>query len=102
MFRSIVLTSPTIATVGMALCIPIALCVDIFFHWDSEFVLDWYSGMGAFACLLGFVCVNVGRSDGEKVINREGHKESADGRSHGDNMASIPGAMPDSKSSTLT
>jgi solute carrier family 35 protein F5 len=95
MFRSIVLTSPTIATVGMALCIPIAFCVDIFFHWDSNFVLDWYSGMGAFACLLGFLCVNVGSGD-EKEMDSQTTKEA------GEDFVSCPDGNDDARNPSIS
>ncbi|KAL3908359.1 MAG: hypothetical protein SGILL_008513, partial [Bacillariaceae sp.] len=91
MFRSIVLTSPTVATVGTALCIPIAFCVDIFFHWDSEFVLDWYSSTGAFACLLGFLCVNAHANDDEKELDgTAATTDTADCALHQDKKLSRP------------
>ena len=51
------LTTPTIATVGLSLTIPLAFLSDAFFNgiYPSP-----YSGLGAAVVVAGFVLVNVG------------------------------------------
>lgn len=66
MFRSIVLTSPTIATVGLGLSIPIAFAADMLLRFTDtydNFSLSWYSCLGAASCLIGFLFVNLDPGD---------------------------------------
>mmetsp|Transcript_10886 Transcript_10886/g.14222 ORF Transcript_10886/g.14222 Transcript_10886/m.14222 type:complete len:84 (+) Transcript_10886:1-252(+) len=55
--RSVVLTSATVATVGLGLTIPLAFVSD----WilGNENVADWISLCGASSVLIGFVLVNI-------------------------------------------
>lgn len=55
--RAVVLTTPTIATVGLSLTIPLAFITDAIFHGIYPTPL---SSLGAFAVVAGFVLVNVG------------------------------------------
>jgi len=71
LFRSIVLTSPTIASVGMALAIPMAFISDMILHWDENVVLDWYSISGATACLVGFLLVNIDHPGAHDASDKE-------------------------------
>lgn len=57
LFRSILLTSPTVASVGLGLTIPMALITDFVMGHTS--VLSWCSLAGAAACLVGFVMANL-------------------------------------------
>ena len=54
--RAVVLTSPTVATIGMSVTIPLAMLSD-FALWNA--VPTWLSSLGAFLVLVGFVLVNV-------------------------------------------
>ena len=54
--RAVVLTSPTVATIGVSITIPLALISDFFLHGTTPTIL---SGSGAFLVLCGFVLVNI-------------------------------------------
>jgi solute carrier family 35 protein F5 len=54
--RAVILTSPTIATIGMSITIPIALLTDYFIKGVSA---TWISGLGASLVVIGFVLVNL-------------------------------------------
>lgn len=54
--RAVVLTSPTIATIGMSVTIPIAILTDYFIK-DAE--ATWISIFGALLVVVGFVLVNL-------------------------------------------
>eukprot|EP00536_Pseudo-nitzschia_multiseries_P003411 jgi/Psemu1/301949/fgenesh1_kg.52_\ len=58
--RSVVLTSATVATVGLGLTIPLAFASDVFL--GVEDVLNSESILGAVFVLLGFVLVNIGQT----------------------------------------
>jgi len=57
LFRAIVLTSATIATVGLGLTIPMAFVTD--WAMDKEDVFTIHSCFGAAACAFGFLLVNM-------------------------------------------
>jgi hypothetical protein len=55
--------------VGLGLSIPLAFAADLllgFTKSQDNFVLDWYSGLGAAACLIGFLFVNLDQDDGQE------------------------------------
>jgi len=54
--RAVVLTSPTVATIGVAITIPLAMVSDLLIHGTLP---TWLSGFGAFLVILGFVLVNI-------------------------------------------
>lgn len=54
--RAVVLTSPTIATIGVAITIPLAMVSDLLIHGTAP---TYLSGSGAFLVILGFVLVNI-------------------------------------------
>eukprot|EP01032_Pedospumella_encystans_P012804 gene12804-14785_t len=54
--RAVVLTSPTVATIGVAITIPLAMVSDLLIHGTMPTIL---SGFGAFLVVLGFVLVNI-------------------------------------------
>lgn len=56
--RSVVLTSPTVATIGLSITIPLAMISD-YFLWHAA--PTFLSGVGAFLVVVGFVLVNVTR-----------------------------------------
>ena len=60
--RSIILTSATVATVGLGLTIPLALLSDVFIMQRGD-VLDTSSVIGAILVLVGFVSVNIGEGN---------------------------------------
>lgn len=60
--RAVVLTTPTIATVGLSLTIPLAFLSDAFFHGIFPAPL---SAFGAACVVAGFVLVNAGDGDGQ-------------------------------------
>ena len=55
--RSVVLTTATVATVGLGLTIPIAFLSDWFI---SDIQPNLITSFGAFAVLIGFIFVNIG------------------------------------------
>jgi solute carrier family 35 protein F5 len=61
--RAVVLTSATVATVGLGLTIPLAFVSDWIMGHDN--VVSAQSIVGALAVLAGFILVNVGEKGGE-------------------------------------
>lgn len=59
--RSIILTSATVATVGVGLTIPIALLSDTFVMGHGD-VMSFGNCFGALLVLVGFIFVNIGES----------------------------------------
>jgi solute carrier family 35 protein F5 len=70
--RSVVLTSATVATVGLGLTIPLAFLSDVALGRPN--VLDMTSILGAHSVLLGFVLVNYG----QKQVDGEDRDETQD------------------------
>lgn len=70
--RSIVLTSATVASVGLGLTIPLALLSDVFIM-DETSVLSVGSILGAILVLVGFVFTNLDEADicSTKIDNNE-------------------------------
>jgi solute carrier family 35 protein F5 len=69
--RAVVLTSATVATVGLGLTIPLAFASDFILRHPN--VLDFASILGALAVLAGFVLVNVGQQqENEEYTERSG------------------------------
>lgn len=54
--RAVVLTSPTVATIGMSITIPLGMVSDLMLDKQSPSIL---SGIGACMVLLGFVFLNI-------------------------------------------
>lgn len=54
--RAVVLTSPTVATIGVSITIPLAMVSDLLIHGT---VPTWLSGFGAFLVIVGFSMVNI-------------------------------------------
>ena len=73
LFRSIILTGPTISTVGLGLSIPLAFLADLGLGKDD--VLSWYSSVGALACLVGFLVVNLAPTPGDAANEKDGALE---------------------------
>jgi hypothetical protein len=65
--RAVILTSATVATVGLGLTIPLAFCSDWIMGHDN--VLTASSVLGALSVLTGFILVNL---DGDKEETEEG------------------------------
>jgi len=65
--RSIILTSATVATVGVGLTIPLALISDVFVMGRAD-IMSFGNIVGAMLVLLGFVFVNIGEggNDGDR------------------------------------
>jgi solute carrier family 35 protein F5 len=61
-FRSIVYTSPTVASVGLALSVPLAFLSDLIFANGTN-IFDWFSIAGALSCIAGFLFVNLAPGD---------------------------------------
>jgi solute carrier family 35 protein F5 len=57
MFRAVILTNATVATVGLGLSIPLAFLADFIF--GKEDVISIYSLLGAFTVAAGFLIVNL-------------------------------------------
>lgn len=60
--RAIVLTTPTVATVGLSLTIPLAMLSDWIFNRD---VPSWQLAVGSVFVIGGFITVNVGSKPAE-------------------------------------
>jgi solute carrier family 35 protein F5 len=69
LFRSVVLTSATVATVGLGLTIPMAFAADLIFQ--PETVISSYSVIGAVLVGLGFLSV----LDKDEVVKEEEENE---------------------------
>lgn len=54
--RAVVLTSPTVATIGMSITIPLAMISDYFIDAKSP---TYISGIGSVLVVLGFILVNI-------------------------------------------
>jgi solute carrier family 35, member F5 len=71
MFRAIVLTNATVATVGLGLTIPMAFVVD-FLLKPEDAALTVFSIMGAVACSVGFLLTNLADyGSSSNAVNRE-------------------------------
>jgi hypothetical protein len=73
---------PPITAVGLGLSIPLAFAADLLLRFKEthgSFVFDWYSGLGAVACLIGFLFVNLDQSDAKegKDHKDDGHQAYA-------------------------
>ena len=68
--RAVILTTPTIATVGLSLTIPLAFVSDGLFNHIAPSLL---SGFGAVMVVFGFVLVNVGDVSGDGCAQRCSH-----------------------------
>lgn len=77
--RSVVLTSATVATVGLALTIPLAFLSDIVMGRPN--VLDLSSIAGAFGVLAGFILVNLGQKKDEQEHAQDVHHQADEFRS---------------------
>jgi len=60
LFRAIIMTGPTVATVGSGMSIPIAFMADLLMGREGVFSL--YSIIGALSCVFGFLVVNLAPS----------------------------------------
>lgn len=65
--RAVVLTSPTVATVGLSLTIPLAFVSDAVSHHAAT---SWASGAGALLVVVGFILVNLGSKAFEERCRR--------------------------------
>jgi solute carrier family 35 protein F5 len=74
--RAVVLTSATVATVGLGLTIPLAFVSDLIMGHGS--ILDATSIMGAIAVLAGFILVNIGEETKEGGDDDEEEEEEED------------------------
>jgi solute carrier family 35 protein F5 len=69
--RAVVLTSATVATVGLGLTIPLAFVSDVFLGRPD--VLNFQSITGAVAVLTGFVLVNMGQQKEDEEYSDNHH-----------------------------
>ena len=72
--RSVILTSATVATVGLGLTIPLAFVSDVFM--GVEDVVNVESILGAGFVLFGFILVNVGQKKQEEESMEDGDRSS--------------------------
>jgi len=63
----VVLTSATVASVGLGLTIPLAFVSDIFIGLED--VVNFESIFGAGFVLVGFICVNIGQKQEESSLS---------------------------------
>uniref|UniRef100_A0A7S2LK32 EamA domain-containing protein n=1 Tax=Skeletonema marinoi TaxID=267567 RepID=A0A7S2LK32_9STRA len=95
LFRSVVLTSATTATVGLGLTIPMAFVADLIF--SPEYVISIYSVIGAVAVGFGFISVSLSGNDGGEVKQEEKEENiepsvcSQDGGALATNFVVLPG-----------
>lgn len=75
--RSILLTTPTIATVGLSLTIPLAMLSDWIF---KGLVPSWQLVVGSLAVTAGFVAVNVGTGADDGRGDTQRSASGGDGR----------------------
>lgn len=73
--RAVILTSATVATVGLGLTIPLAFASDLLLGRPD--VLDGASILGALAVLAGFVLVNIGQKQEEQQHRQQGDEEDS-------------------------
>lgn len=96
--RAVILTSPTVATIGMSITIPIALVTDYFINGISP---TYISVLGSLSVIIGFILVNLTPEQEAEIVDmgkrtfsylfygtkeidysgsgREGRRESGDG-----------------------
>lgn len=65
--RAVILTSPTIATIGMSITIPLAMISDLVL---GKGVPSIFSIFGAFLVVIGFTFVNVNKEVWENIISK--------------------------------
>jgi len=73
--RAVLLTSPTVANVGMSITIPLAILSDAissYFYDTGAYQLSASTAIGAVLVILGFVVVNTGLGPIAKIIERAG------------------------------
>lgn len=75
--RSVVMTSATVATVGLGLTIPLAFASDVFL--GIEDVLNFESILGAGFVLFGFVLVNIGQTKVDRNDEEEQNRTINEG-----------------------
>jgi len=75
--RSVILTSATVASVGLGLTIPLAFVSDVFL--GVEDVLNLESVLGAGFVLFGFVLVNIGETKNGKKDEDERNRRATEG-----------------------
>jgi solute carrier family 35, member F5 len=68
--RAVILTSATVATVGLGLTIPLAFVSDVFWMGKAN-VMNPSSVAGALSVLCGFVLVNLGNTGSSPIIDDE-------------------------------
>lgn len=79
--RAVILTSATVATVGLGLTIPLAFLSDLYLSFTgSSSVLSLTSIVGAVAVLMGFVLVNVGMN--QENNNNNQNASTTQGHNH--------------------
>ena len=74
--RSVVLTSATVASVGLGLTIPLAFVSDVFL--GVEDILNLESILGACFVLSGFILVNIGHTKNEGEEDNERNRTSSE------------------------
>mmetsp|Transcript_4005 Transcript_4005/g.10477 ORF Transcript_4005/g.10477 Transcript_4005/m.10477 type:complete len:426 (+) Transcript_4005:31-1308(+) len=74
--RSVVLTSATVASVGLGLTIPLAFVSDVFL--GVEDILNLESILGACFVLSGFILVNIGQTKTQGEGDDEHHRTSSE------------------------
>jgi solute carrier family 35, member F5 len=71
--RSVVLTSATVATVGLGLTIPLAFLSDVLWMAKGENIVSFSSVLGALLVLAGFIFVNIGAEDANNDAEKNQH-----------------------------
>jgi hypothetical protein len=92
--RAVILTSPTVATIGMSVTIPIAILTDYIIKGVSA---TWISILGALLVVIGFILVNLAQdyvdSYVTKIRNRccpveagDGNETNTESRNHASSL----------------
>jgi solute carrier family 35, member F5 len=76
--RSVVLTSATVATVGLGLTIPLAFLSDVLWMAKGENIFSVSSVLGALLVLAGFIFVNIGAEDANNETEKVQHAQIPD------------------------
>lgn len=64
--RAVVLTSPTVATIGMSITIPIALVTDFFINGIAPTAI---SVVGSLSVIVGFILVNLDHEQQDRITS---------------------------------
>ena len=79
LYRAILLTTPTVANVGVSLTVPLALVTDMISKYSHN-AKDWFyvpssTIIGALLVIIGFILVNTGLKPLDDLVARIRHRD---------------------------